>query len=285
MPTMTMEKLRRKPHWSFSSINVFLNVCSLQWAFKYVYGREPCFTPVALVFGGVFHQACTFFFQKRMQGEEIAPATAAELFSDLFSQACRITQPPIRFTKGQDADSLQELGGRMVLEFLKAVDPQEKVLGVAVPFTTVLKDSNGDELGKPLIGEYDLVVESNDGVVIVDWKTAARRWSEQKARTELQPTAYLLAWNQGTSPEPATFRYDIVTKTKTPAVQRIKTIRHPSDGLRLVEKIKIIEKMVRAELFLPNDQGWACSGCPYSLACEAWHRERNRSLYHFKLAA
>ena len=33
------------------------------------------------------------------------------------------------------------------------------------------------------------------------------------------------------------------------------------------ETVRVIEQMVRAEQFLPNDQGFACGDCPYGLHC------------------
>ena len=41
-----LAQLRKKPHWSFSSLNTFLNICSQQWAYRYVYDAEPEFTRV-----------------------------------------------------------------------------------------------------------------------------------------------------------------------------------------------------------------------------------------------
>jgi len=47
----------------------------------------------------------------------------------------------------------------------------------------------GAPLGKPLIGEYDLVMRGPDSIrTVVDWQTSARRWPEGKADTDLQPT-------------------------------------------------------------------------------------------------
>jgi len=281
----TLGQLRKRPHWSYSSLNTFLNICSLQWAFRYVYGHDPCHTPAALVLGGVFHQALTFAFKKRIDGEDTDAATVTELFSELLAQACQTSEPPVSYAEGEDVDSLLALGVRMLDAFIAGMNSTERVLSVAVPFSVPLVDQDGNALSKPLIGEYDLIVEAEHGVTIVDWKTSARRWAQDKAHQELQPTAYLYAWKANA--HAARFRYDIVTKakTKTPAVQRIETIRHQDDFDRFVEKVKQVERVCRAEAFIPNDQGWACSGCPFSLSCQAWHKQRSRSLYNFRLAA
>lgn len=281
----TLGQLRRQPHWSCSSLNTFMNICSLQWAFRYVYGHAPCHTSSALVLGGAFHQALTFLFRRRMDGEETATSAVTELFSELLLQACRAADPPVLFSAGEDVNSLQTLGVRMLEAFIPEINAAERILGVAVPFSVPLVDQDGDELSKPLIGEYDLVIQSDRGVVIVDWKTSARRWAEQKAHQELQPTCYLYAWEQNGGEAPAHFRYDIVTKAKTSTVQQIETIRHPDHFARFVEKVKQVERVCRAEAFIPNDQSWACRDCPHGLSCQAWHKGRSRSLYDFRLAA
>ena len=282
---ITLGQPRQQPHWSYSSINTFLSICSLQWAFRYVYGHDPCHTPAALVLGGAFHQALTFAFRKRMDTESTDVSTVTGLFSELLIQSCQVSDPEVKYPEGEDIDSLRVLGVRMLDAFIAGTDPDEKILGVAVPFSVPLVDQAGNELSKPLIGEYDLIAEADHGVTVVDWKTSARRWAEQKVHQELQPTAYLYAWGQRGNNQPARFRYDIVTKAKTPVVQQLETIRHQEHFTRFVEKVKQVERVCRAEAFIPNDQSWACGDCPYGLSCQSWHRERSRSLYHFKLAA
>ena len=136
-----------------------------------------------------------------------------------------------------------------------------------------------------MIGEFDCVVEVEGKPVVVDWKTSARRWPKDKERQDLQPTCYLHAFRASGGRRDVLFRYDVITKAKDPSVEQRPTVRHPDHTHRLVEQIKVAEKMIRSELFLPNEQSWACAGCAYGMACESWHRERARSLYDLQLVA
>jgi CRISPR/Cas system-associated exonuclease Cas4 (RecB family) len=137
-----------------------------------------------------------------------------------------------------------------------------------------------------LIGEYDAVVAGQkQAQIIVDWKTSRARYAELYVMNHLQPTCYLYAHAKMGGREDTRFRFDVVTKTKTPVVQQFPTRRDPDSFLRLVELVKTIEKAVRHECFIPNDQSWRCKGCEYGLACQAWHKERHRSLCDFRLAA
>lgn len=60
-------------------------------------------------------------------------------------------------------------------------------------------------VSKPLIGEFDAVVE-NQGRLVVDLKTAAAKWPAQKCRSDLQATAYL-GLRQSVSSQQSLFRY------------------------------------------------------------------------------
>jgi hypothetical protein len=282
MARTSLQELRKKPHWSYSSINTFLNICSLQWAFRYVYRHEAAFTPVALVFGSAFHRTLEYAFRLKMDGQAV-PATTANLFSDLLSQLIRTEEREVRYSEGDDIDAIHQRGRKMVEAYLGDSAGDENVLDVSVPFRVLLGEGE-EALEKPLVGEYDCIVQQGPQRLIVDWKTAARRWPKRKERLDLQPTCYLYAHTKN-DPHSVGFRFDIVTKAKTPAVDRRLTIRHPDHFERLIEQVRLMEKMIRAEHFLPNDQSWACKGCPYGMACQAWHKERSRSLYNFALAA
>jgi hypothetical protein len=162
---------------------------------------------------------------------------------------------------------------------------EDRVLGIGVPFSVPLIDAAGETLTKPLIGEFDMTVERDGVTYIVDWKTAARKWPESKALTDLQPTCYLWAHSFATGDMNALFRFDVVTKTKTPVCEQHVTKRTPADFTRLAERVRVLERMVEHDCFQPDDQSWECKDCPFSLECQSWQRERARTHVHFELAA
>ena len=53
----TVEKLREAPHFSYTSLNTYLNVCQLQYYYRYVEKLPAERTAVALPFGTAMHQA------------------------------------------------------------------------------------------------------------------------------------------------------------------------------------------------------------------------------------
>ena len=48
---MNLSDYRERPHWSYSSLNLLLNICSLQWMFEKIEKLPRPFTPVSLIMG------------------------------------------------------------------------------------------------------------------------------------------------------------------------------------------------------------------------------------------
>jgi putative RecB family exonuclease len=154
----------------------------------------------------------------------------------------------------------------MIDAYLASLDPEEEIVGVGVPFSVPLMDANGIHLDKPLIGEYDLVVRKNGIRTIVDWKTSARRWPKGKADTDLQATCYLWAEQQRGRAD-TQFRFDVITKTKAPACERHHATRSLRDFTQLGETVRVLERIIANECFLPRRGSWECANCPYDGAC------------------
>jgi CRISPR/Cas system-associated exonuclease Cas4 (RecB family) len=272
----SLASLRRRPHWSFSRINALVNYCSLAWAFRYVHRLKPRFTPVSLVFGGAFHSALAFQATRRLHGQEVTVADCQEVFADMLTENCRRDGPPVRFGEGAPIDTLVGQGQRMLATYLASLDPEEEIEAVSMPFSVPLMDASGRLLDKPLIGEFDLVVRQSGIRTIVDWKTSARRWAAGKADTDLQATCYLWAEQQSRRPD-SRFRFEVVTKTKEPVCERHVATRGDEDFVRLGELVRVLERIVANECFLPQEGGWECANCPYAEACKSWHRERAKT--------
>jgi PD-(D/E)XK nuclease superfamily protein len=267
---LKLRKLRKKPHWSFSSINSFVNICSLQWAFKYVYKEEPESTPIPLLFGTAFHKTAEWIATGRMKNIAVKAEDAQAVFSEAWNWECRAAD---NLSLPQEEWSLLNSTGRKMIECLNREWTEKNILNVSKVFAVMLPGAS-----KPFIGEIDLIVkDDSEDVVLVDWKTAAKRWPEGKAEGDLQATVFSFAWKQLTGIIPK-FRYDVVTKTKEPAYVQYPTIRTDDDFLRLSHLVGIVEKAVKAEAFFPNEQGFYCNGCQYASACKAWHRKQARCI-------
>jgi Holliday junction resolvase-like predicted endonuclease len=269
--TPELAKLREQPHWSFSSLNGFVNICSLQWAFKYIDKKEKECSSVNLRLGSAFHKAAEWLARGRMKGEY----PKVEKLQDVFSEAWKWEYKADDQLHLSDDDFNQhDATGRKMVDALNQNWLEDDILGVSTAFCVPLPG-----VSKPLIGEIDLIVRNDNGdPVLVDWKTAAKKWAAGKADKDMQATCFSYAWQQqsGSIPE---FRYDVVTKTKEPSYIQHPTQRTEDDFARMIHLMQAVEKAVNAESFLPNEAGYYCKSCEYASACKAWHHQQSRTLF------
>ncbi len=269
-----------RPHWSSSSIQRYLS-CSLAWSFKYAYGIEPEHTPAALVFGRAFHAGATWMAAHRGDGREYAVKDAGDFFGESFKSGCRSAKN-VLFDGGETPESADRLGRWMLERLSESWPMDEQVLETGAAFCVPLASYAGIMLSdKPLIGEYDALVRDGGGrTVIVDWKTAARKWPADKAGKDLQATCYLYAYTTEklVRLEDVSFRFDVLTKAKNPEYEQHPTSRKYDDFGRLLWLVQSIEKAVKAEAFVSCTEGWQCNGCVYVGTCREWHRQRTKTI-------
>ena len=265
---MNLSSMRERPHWSYSSLNQLLNICSLQWMFEKIEKLQRPFTPVSLAFDSAYHRAMEFIAAHRMEGN----LPAAKETRDLFRTAWERQQaegPPMEKTD-ETPEALAEQGAGLVEAYLNQVDPEERVVNFSRAFAVPFGTSE-----KPLISEIDCVVADSTGeVTLIDWKTSARRWPKDQADKSLQPTVYLYGAEQF---QPgagcAKFRFDVGVKNKTPVIELNCTTRSPEDFARLERLVETAERIVAHELFYPSEQSFAYGGCAFQEPCRAWHRQ------------
>ncbi len=270
----TLAQLKEKPHYSYSALNTYINICQLQYFYRYVAGLESEQTPVALPFGSAYHAALSEQAQAARRGRLLPASELANIFTAYFKAAVA-DAPQVVYKEGQDDDALIQLASRM-LEATTAEWPDYFgcIKGVAVPFSFSIEG-----LSRPVIGELDMLLleetpfdkpGEEPPATIVDWKTCARSWPEGREDRELQASIYIAAYEELHHVRPD-FRYDITTKAKTPRIERRYTSRSASQLARMKKLLLEADKAIQAEVFLPNETSFACADCPYAGACQSWH--------------
>jgi len=265
---MTLMELRRRPHHSASQINQLLNICSLQWYFERVAKLKKPFVSQSLVFGTCVHRTLEHYFKWLKVGENPDRDSHLEMFSELWKKANEGQE--IKFSSKDDSASLGDKGRNVVGTFIDNIDPADKVVSVSQAFCVPVHAPDGSVVELPLVGEFDLVVEREGKVVIVDWKTAARKWAVGQAHKNFQATVYSYAWNQMAGERPP-IRFDVVTKTKTTTFERYETQRSSNQEQRMAMLIAKAQDIVKHELFYPSETGFYCGDCPFAGACKSWH--------------
>ena len=102
----------------------------------------------------------------------------------------------------------------------------------------------------------DLLIREEGRVVVVEHKTAARKYTEDQLRYDFQPTAYQIAARESGLGEVA-LRFQIVTKTKVPAVQVADIHRDDQAEADFVRTATGVLKAIDAGVSYPI-RGWQC---------------------------
>jgi putative RecB family exonuclease len=92
MADKTLEELRKEPHWSYSSLNTYLNICSLQYYFRYVEKAETEQTSSCFPFGRAFHTALSEQARSAMKGKSLTLPQITEVSGS----SSRLNVPVVR---------------------------------------------------------------------------------------------------------------------------------------------------------------------------------------------
>ena len=260
----TIEELRKEPHWSYSALNTYLNICQLQYYFRYLEPSEVECTSVCFPFGRAFHAALTAQAWECVMGSSLTREEIVEQFAETFKIETQAA-PNLRYKEGETFDSMVTLAEKMLDAALANWSDFYTVKGVARAFKI---DVPG--LNKPLIGELDMVTQEGGKACIVDWKTSAARWPAGKADRDLQATVFSYAFRQLEGVTPL-FRFDVVTKTKNPSCESHYTSRNVSAFRRFEVLANKVQEAIDRWVFLPSETSFACAECPYKNRCRKWH--------------
>ena len=249
----------------------------LKWAFEKVYKAERESVSASLPFGQAFHAAASLFALNKQSGKTLSETDVHDAFSEWLKLELS-TAVNLRLDEGEGFETLNELGRKMLSILLAGWGSTWRVLSVSRAFKVPILGASGEpvsELG--LIGETDLEILDGDESIIVDWKTSARKWPEDKAGKDLQPTCFLYSKHASENDgRKWLFRFDVITKAKTPALESHYTIRGIDDFNRLAHLVMAVERAVKAEAFYPNQTSFLCGSCGYACACKNWHRNATK---------
>ena len=256
---MRIDKLKEMPHWSYSAMQCYLT-CPLKYKFRYIDNAEPERTGSCFPFGRAFHAALS---ERARIGRDMSEREVCDVFEDYLKAETDAAENLV-YKPNEDYDSLLQTGFKMVEVACENWQDDFAVQRVAETFSV-----NVPGLSKPLIGEFDCVVTDGHDTCIVDWKTASAKWPMGKADRDLQAAAFCYAYKAMYHHNPL-FRFDVITKAKTPTVSNHYTVRTQDELDRFVHLANAIERSVNAGCFYPNDTGFSCAECPYADRCKKW---------------
>lgn len=246
-------------HLSYSSISGYLQ-CARHWRYRYI-DRQPSPSSDALLFGSAWHKMIALVASG--QGH-LGKSTMSSLnaWHTVMTTMEELQDNPI-------ADGIQELGERLLdVPVIRAT-----IQGLHPAHLEYEIELHVPGLPVPVAGFIDMI--DADGMAW-DFKTAGKKWTQDQADASLQPTVYLAALQQsGLVSLPAPFRYMIFTKTKSPDVQVLDTVRTAADVLAFYELAREVWRAIEAGIYVPNGIGsWKCSAnyCEFWQLCEGGKR-------------
>jgi CRISPR/Cas system-associated exonuclease Cas4 (RecB family) len=245
--------------------------CPRAYTLKYVRGVEPAFVPIPFAFGSAFHEAAAaLYLEAKNTGEPLPLNLTQDVFRDAWERA---TSGPVPLQADEDGDDnaaeLGEKGVAMLAVFHEyAVDAlaHQVVEGVEQRFAVAIFDpDSGEVLEEQLVGAFDALVREDDRRVVIEHKTAGRKYGADQLQFDIQPTAYKLGARLGGLGDVGV-RYQVVTKTKKPAIQVEDVVRGPQDEEDLLHTMLGVLRAIDAGVSYPI-RGWQCRSCPYAHAC------------------
>jgi len=247
-----------------SRLNLWMK-CPLAFRRRYIDGEMALPTP-SLFVGKVTHEVLDAIYRCAMVGAYITPSEVPAFVSDAWNRA--IKAEPCIFDDDAQEEKCRNQVNDLVAAYLSEVNiAEEKPLLVERKFETGLYDpATGEDIGIPLLGVIDLVLDGEDGPVIVDFKTAASA-SYCDLQHELQLTAYAYLVRAFYGYDESGLEVRQLVKTKTP---KIVTHRFPP---RTDEHFDRFFRLVR-EYLDALDRGvfnyrpsWNCGMCEHSGLC------------------
>jgi hypothetical protein len=247
-----------------SRLNLWMK-CPLAFRRKYIDGIEIPTSPNLFV-GKVTHDVLDAVYRCRMVGAFTTADDVPQFVDDAWKRT--MVSEPCTFDDGDHEAKCRSQVADLVRTYISETDiTSEKPLAVEQKYEVPLVDPlTGEDLGVPLLGVIDLVLEGEDGPVVIDFKTAASA-SYCDLTHELQLTAYSYLIREALGREESALEVRQLVKTKTP---KIVTHRFPP---RTDEHFERFFGLVREYLNALDRKifnyrpSWNCGMCEHSVTC------------------
>ena len=254
---------------SVSQVKCWLR-CPRQFELRYVRGVATEFLPVNLAFGTAVHEAlAAHYCEIKASGTPLRRDLMLDVFRFAWERA-RDGKVPLQGDEDEEVDvhALTDKGVTMLHSFAEhaAKAPPFEVVAVEHPFTVPLHDPDtGEILEEALVGFIDLIIVEKGQRMVVEHKTAARKYGADQLDHDLQMTGYKIAARSAGMGEVG-LRFQILVKTKVPTVQVADIERTAQDEDDFLRTAGGVLKAIDGGVSYPI-RGWQCRGCPYHHAC------------------
>jgi hypothetical protein len=243
--------------------------CPLAFKLQYVDGHRPPTTP-SLFLGKAVHHGLQVFYRHRHLGVTLEPADVCRRFFESWAKLA--DEENMTFGSTTEEQTLQKQAADLVTAYLAYTPKDEKPLAVEAAVESPLIDPGiGENLGIPLLGIMDLILDAPQGATIVDFKTTSRSSEPLEIVHEIQLSSYAWLFRQVPDQTEAGLEIRSLVKTKTPKVE---THSYPA---RTEAHFKRLFSVVREYLDALDAgrfnyrPGFHCGMCDFCQShCAAW---------------
>jgi hypothetical protein len=178
----------------------------------------------------------------------------------------------------EDDEDLASEAVRLLRAFAANPLRPKRVIAVELPFSIAMPrhPMTGERyvLEEAIVGVIDLVVEDDEGVLVIDHKVA-KRAPTIDGGLDLQLALYSVAVDELLRPDkPVRLAHHVLTRTKVPRVELREVPRRLHDLAEAVEAVASGVTLIHAAIEHPHPmrllgrhRSWRCSGCGHRRRC------------------
>ncbi len=251
-----------------SRLNCWIK-CPRAFAFRYLEGIKTPTTP-SLFLGTVVHAALELTYRHRQLGICLGTGDVAKRLME--SWASLVDEEEMKFDSPAEEQALQKQAVDLLTAYLAQVPADEpKPLAVEAAVEAPLIDpATGEDLGIPLVGIMDLVLDGHEGPVIADFKTSARSTEPLEIVHEVQLSSYAYLFRHVEQRQEAGLEIRSLVKTKTPKIEiHPYPARTEAHFARLFAVVREYLDALNAGRFNYRP-GFGCSMCDFRDHCRSW---------------
>ncbi len=251
---------------SASRLNCWLK-CPLAFRLRYIDGiRTP--TSPSLFLGKAVHFGLEVAYRHRQLGVQLGAEQVTGKMLEGFARLC--DEEEMVFDTTADEEALRQQACDLVKAYLAYAPTDEKVQAVEVALEAPLIDpETGEDLGLPLVGIVDLILDYEGGPLICDFKTAARSSEPMQIANEIQLTSYAYLLRHHNQWAESGLEIRSLIKTKVPKVEfHPYPPRTDAHFRRFFAVVREYIDAIHGRLnYRP---GFGCALCDYRRECAAW---------------
>ncbi len=250
---------------SFSALRTY-QACPLKYFFKYVVGLPEESASATLVFGSGIHRAIEHHFREIQSGH---PPPGLAMLLEEYEQCWEERQSAtLVFGKDENEQTLHHLAGRVLTKFMgsELARPAGRIVAIEQPLRGPIVPDVPD-----MLGYVDLIVETAQQWILIDWKTSRARWSAEQFQDSIeQLLLYSVLVPDRVPHQSVHLQLTVITKTKEPAID---SYIRPVDPQHLERTKRVVQRVwrsIEAEHFYPAPSPLNCGSCGFRRSCQAW---------------